>query len=233
MRLAVLSDIHSNLQGLQKSLEIVSQKNVDAVVCLGDLIGYGANPNECIELVRKTTEHILLGNHDEAAIELSKTEYFNPLARTAAEWTSKELTKEHVEFIQRLPFTLELDGSLFVHSSPYEPAEWHYILSPADAQFNFYYFTQPVCFLGHSHVPAIYCDDGRSREFLPGKKFIINVGSVGQPRDNDWRLSLGIFDTEAGTYENIRSEYDVEEAAERIRNAGLPRPLADRLLVGR
>ena len=233
MRLAIISDIHSNLIALEKALEIISGRQVDAVVCLGDMIGYGANPNECIELVRKTTPHILLGNHDEAAIQLSKTEYFNPLARTAAQWTSRELTKEHAGFIEQLPFTLEIGGLFFVHSSPFEPAEWHYVLSPADAQFNFFYFTQPACFLGHSHVPALYCEDGQTEEFVPGKKFIINVGSVGQPRDNDWRLSLGIFDTEAGSYENIRSEYDVEEAAGRIRNAGLPKPLADRLMVGR
>lgn len=233
MRLAIISDIHSNLLALQKSLELISERNVDAVVCLGDLIGYGANPNECIGLVRNTTPHILLGNHDEAAIELSKTEFFNPLARVAAEWTSKELTEENADFIRRLPYTLELDGLLFVHSSPFEPAEWHYILSAADAQFNFYYFDQQACFLGHSHVPAFYCDDGSTREFVPGKKFLINVGSIGQPRDNDWRLSMSFFDTETGSYENIRAEYDVKEAAGRIRKAGLPGPLADRLMVGR
>jgi putative phosphoesterase len=233
MRLAIISDIHSNLPALEKSLELIAEQHVDAVVCLGDLIGYGASPNECIELVRKTTPHILLGNHDEAAVDLSNTEYFNPLARIAAEWTHKQLTKEHADFIRHLPFTLELDGLQFVHSSPFEPTEWHYVLSAADAQFNFYYFTQPVCFLGHSHVPAIYCEDGHTRQFVSGKKFLINVGSVGQPRDNDWRLSLGIFDTEAGCYENLRSEYDVEAAAGKIKKAGLPGALADRLLVGR
>jgi predicted phosphodiesterase len=233
MRLAIISDIHSNLAALEKSLAIIAEQHVDAIVCLGDLIGYGANPNECIELVRHATPHILLGNHDEAAVELSRTEYFNPLARAAAEWTHKELTNEHSEFIRQLPYTLELDGLFFVHSSPFEPDEWHYILSPADAQFNFYYFNQPACFLGHSHVPAIYCEDGTTREFVQGKKFLINVGSVGQPRDGDWRLSIGIIDTQAGSYENIRSEYDVERAAKRIRKVGLPRPLADRLLAGR
>jgi len=233
MRLAIISDIHSNLVALEKALKLISDRNVDAIVCLGDMIGYGANPNECVELLRKTTPHILLGNHDEAAVELSKTEYFNPLARTAAEWTSRELTNDHAEFIRRLPHTLELDGLLFVHSSPFEPHEWHYVISAADAEINFDYFTQPACFLGHSHVPVIYCEDGSTREFVPGKKFIINVGSVGQPRDYDWRLSMGVFDTESWRYENIRSEYDVEEAAGRIRNAGLPKPLADRLLVGR
>jgi predicted phosphodiesterase len=233
LRLAIISDIHSNLGALEKALEIISARNVDAVVCLGDLIGYGANPNECIGLVRKTTPHILLGNHDEAAVDLSKTEYFNPLARVAAEWTNKQLTPEHAEFVSHLPYTLELGGALFVHSSPFEPDEWHYVLTPADAQFNFYYFEEQACFLGHSHVPAIYCEDGRTEEYSAGKKFIVNVGSVGQPRDNDPRLSMGILDTGTATYENVRAEYDVEDSADRIRKAGLPKALADRLLVGR
>ena len=233
MRLAIISDIHSNLEALEKSLEVVAEQKVDKVVCLGDIIGYGANPNECIELVREATPHVLLGNHDEAALDLSKTEYFNPFAGVAAEWTNKELTKANAEYVQGLPYTLELDGLLFVHSSPFEPDAWHYVLSVADAQFNFDYFTQATCFIGHSHVPHVFCDDGYTREFAAGKKFIINVGSVGQPRDNDWRLSLGIVDTGRWSYENIRSDYDVEKAAEKIRKAGLPKALADRLLMGR
>ncbi len=233
MRIAIISDIHSNLEGLEKSLGLIQKQNIDEIICLGDIIGYGANPNECIDLVRKTTNHVLLGNHDEAAIDLSRTEFFNPFARIAAEWTNSELTDMNIDYIHSLPHTLERNGLIFVHSSPYEPEEWHYILSPVDAQFNFSYFSAPICFVGHSHVPGIFCDDIWTQEVTPGKKFIVNVGSIGQPRDNDWRLSFGIFDTEQFSYENIRSEYDVHSAAEKIRKNGLPKALADRILVGR
>jgi predicted phosphodiesterase len=233
MRIAIISDIHSNIEALETSLRAIEKQRVDEVVCLGDIIGYGANPNECIELVRKTTSHVLLGNHDEAAIDISRTEYFNPFARIAAEWTNKELSDDNAAYIGELKFMLERNGLMFVHSSPYEPEEWHYILSPVDAQFNFAYFNAPICFVGHSHVPGIFCEDIWTQEVVPGKKFIVNVGSIGQPRDNDWRSSLGIFDTEKWSYENIRLEYDVNTAAEKIRKAGLPKALADRLLVGR
>lgn len=233
MRIAIISDIHGNLEGLEKTIELITANNVDQIVCLGDIVGYGASPNECLTLVRKLTPNVLLGNHDEAVIDIAKTEYFNPFARIAAEWTNQELTEEHQSYLQTLPYTLELENLLFVHSSPYEPAEWHYIITATDAQMNFSYFNQPVCFVGHSHVPGLFCDDVWTNVLTEGKKFIINVGSVGQPRDSDWRLSFGIVDTAEWTYENIRGEYDVKKSADKIRKAGLPKALADRLLVGR
>ena len=233
MRIAIISDIHSNLEALDAALALIRTKNVDEIVCLGDIIGYGANPNECIARVREAAGRILLGNHDEAAVDLEKTEYFNPFARIAAEWTNAQLTAENQEFVKGLPFSAILDGIQFVHSSPYEPDQWHYIISPADAQFNFAYVPGKICFVGHSHVAGIFCEDIWTREVTPGKKFIVNVGSIGQPRDNDWRLSFGIFDTDDWAYENVRAEYDVNAAAEKIRKAGLPRPLSDRILVGR
>ncbi len=233
MRIAIISDIHSNLEALEQSLAIIKTRKIDEIFCLGDIIGYGANPNECIALIRESTSHILLGNHDEAAVDLGKTEYFNPFARRAAEWTHAQLSVESQEFVRKLPFSVTLDGIHLVHSSPYEPEEWHYIISPADAQFNFAFFSEPICFVGHSHVAGVFCEDIWTREVVPGKKFIVNVGSIGQPRDNDWRLSFGIFDTSNWRYENIRAEYDVQLAADKIRKAGLPRPLAERILVGR
>lgn len=233
MRIAIISDIHANIEALEKAFEIIETKSIDEIVCLGDIIGYGANPNECLAFVREKTSYILLGNHDEAAIDLSATEYFNPYARIAAEWTSRELTEEHQEFIKKLPYTLELNGSFFVHASPFQPQEWHYIISAADAFNNFPYFHSEVCFVGHSHVPGIFCEDIWTQELVRGKKFIINVGSVGQPRDGDPRLSFGILDTDTWKYENVRSPYPVQKAVEKIRKAGLPKVLADRLLEGK
>jgi predicted phosphodiesterase len=233
MRIAVISDIHANLEALQKSLAVIKEHAVDEIVCLGDIVGYGANPNECLTLIRQTTPHVLLGNHDEAAVDISKTEYFNPFARVAAEWTHHELTEENTLFLQSLPYSIARHGLLFVHSSPFEPQEWHYVLSAGDAQMNFSYFSEAVCFVGHSHVPGLFCEDIWTTEFVGGKRYLMNVGSVGQPRDNDWRLSLGIIDTQAWEYKNIRSEYEVKSASEKIRKAGLPKALAERLLVGR
>jgi predicted phosphodiesterase len=233
MRIAILSDIHGNLEALTRALSIISESRIDNIVCLGDVVGYGANPNECLELIRSHTDHILLGNHDEASVDLAMTEYFNPFARTAAEWTNAELTKENLDFISHLRHRTTLEGMLFVHSSPFEPAEWHYIISAADAHENFPFFTEPICFVGHSHVPGVFCEDIWTKEVERGKKFLVNVGSIGQPRDRDPRLSFGIMDTDEWRYTNVRSPYDVTTASEKIRNAGLPRQLAERLLEGK
>jgi predicted phosphodiesterase len=233
MRLAVISDIHSNLEALQKALEIISNKSVDEIICLGDTVGYGANPNECLDLVRSSTPYILMGNHDEAAVDPSIAHSFNRHARAAAEWTARELTDSNKSFIKSLPCEITRHDIYFVHASPYEPSEWHYIITPADADKNFSKFSSRVCFIGHSHEPFVYCEDGMTDMVLPGKRYIINVGSVGQPRDNDPRLSFGIYDTGSDSYENIRAEYDVKTASDKIRQAGLPTLLAERILVGR
>lgn len=233
MRIAIISDIHSNLEALQKALEIISKKNIDEVVCLGDTVGYGANPNECMNLVRKTTPFILLGNHDEASIDPSVAHSFNNHARAAAQWTSQVLTDSNREFIRSLPFDMKRHELYFVHASPFEPHEWHYILTQSTANKSFPSFSERICFIGHSHEPAIHGEDIWTKEVLPGKRYIINVGSVGQPRDRDPRLSFGIYDTVSGVYENLRADYDVKTASEKIRAAGLPRILAERILVGR
>ncbi|HUN67129.1 MAG TPA: metallophosphoesterase family protein [Bacteroidota bacterium] len=233
MRFAIISDIHANQEALEAVAASIRVQAPDAVVCLGDIVGYGARPNDCIDVVRTLTPHVLLGNHDEAAIDLGRAEYFNPYARIAAEWTHDELTEEHKTFIQALPYSLALGGILFVHSSPRDPAEWNYIITDADAQENFPAFTEPVCFVGHSHLPGIFSADLSEGPVRRGMQFIINVGSVGQPRDNDPRSSYGIFDTNHWEYRNIRVEYNIDAAAAKIRKAGLPKPLADRLFAGR
>jgi len=236
MRIAIIADIHGNLEALQEALKIIETRQVDRVVCLGDIVGYGASPNECTARVREVTQYVLLGNHDQASVDLAGAENFNPYAYASARWTTNHVSAEQKEFIRQLPFTLELEGLFFVHASPYEPEQWHYILSSADARDNFDHFAQDICFVGHSHVPGIFRPHGSakpSESIRKGEKYIINVGSVGQPRDGDWRLSFGIFDTEAWQYENIRAEYDVEIASEKILKAGLPRMLGERILVGR
>lgn len=233
MRIAIISDIHSNLEALNRAMTEIEREKVDEIVCLGDIVGYGANPNECVDIIKKTTEFVLLGNHDEAAIDLSKTEFFNPFARIAAEWTSQTLTEENRDYIAGLGLTLERNGLFFVHASPVDPGEWNYILTPMDAAENFPAMPTDVGFVGHSHVPEVFCEDLWTREIVKGEKFIVNVGSIGQPRDGNPALSFGIFDTELWSYRNLRLDYDIEMAAFKIRKAGLPKNLSERLFVGK
>ncbi len=232
MRVAIISDIHSNLEALEKAIEIIEKKNIDEIICLGDLVGYGASPNECVELTRRRARHVLLGNHDQAAFDLSQTEHFNRHARTAAFWTNQTLTQGNLEYLQALPFQCTLDELMFVHASPKEPEQWHYIFSAFEAKSNFEFFQTGVCFIGHTHIPGIFPEDMKTQKIQRGSRYIINVGSVGQPRDGNWKLSFGIFDTNTWTYEMVRSEYNVQSAADRILASELPRFLAERLLSG-
>jgi diadenosine tetraphosphatase ApaH/serine/threonine PP2A family protein phosphatase len=234
MRVAIISDIHSNLEALQKALEIIDERKAEEIICLGDLVGYGANPNECVELTRKRASRILLGNHDQAAFDLSQTEHFNRHARTAAYWTNQTLTEENLEFLKSLPFQHAIDDLTFVHASPRDPEQWEYVFSAHEAKTNFESFQTRICFVGHTHIPGIFPEDLKTQKsgVTRENRYIINVGSVGQPRDGNWKLSFGIFDTSAWTYDLIRSEYDVQSASEKIVAADLPRFLADRLLVG-
>ncbi len=233
MRIAIISDIHSNLEALNRALTEIEREKVDDIVCLGDIVGYGANPNECVDIVRNLTTSVLLGNHDEAAIDLTKTEFFNPFARIAAEWTGQTLTEENRGYLGGLGLTLEKHGLFFVHASPVDPGEWNYILTPSDAAENFDAMPVDVGFVGHSHVPEVFCEDLWTKEIVKGERFIVNVGSIGQPRDGNPALSFGIFDTDLWSYRNVRLDYDVELAAFKIRKAGLPKNLAERLFVGK
>jgi putative phosphoesterase len=233
MRIAIISDIHSNLEALEKTLELIAVNNIDKIVCLGDVVGYGASPNECLSLLQSAKSYFVLGNHDKAVADLSDIECFNAYAREAIFLTQKVLKREFIDFIKEFPLSLTIENVLFVHSSPHEPDRWHYVINETDARENFSSFSSRVCFVGHSHVPEIFCEDASVKALIPEKKFIINVGSVGQPRDGDWRLSFGIIDTSSWSYEGIRSEYEIGKAAEKIRKIGLPGFLADRILVGK
>jgi len=232
VRLAILSDIHGNLEALTRALEYIESSAIERVVCLGDIVGYGANPSECIDLLRSKTEFIVMGNHDEAAFDASRKEYFSSLASRAIDWTAKKLAVEEKEFLRGLPYSLVLNDLLFVHSAPRDPRQWDYIFSDFEARLYDKYFDQRLVFIGHSHVPGVFSMAPGDDEYNPEGRFIINVGSVGQPRDGNPKLSLGILDSVAGTYENIRLDYSVKLAAGKILEAGLPRKLAERLYVG-
>jgi diadenosine tetraphosphatase ApaH/serine/threonine PP2A family protein phosphatase len=233
VRLAIISDIHSNLQALTRVFELIDDQSVDQIVCLGDMVGYGGNPNECVQLIRERCGIILRGNHDAAAIDSSVADSFTKNARIAATWTRGQLEEENRAFLETLPLTANLDGALFVHASPYEPGSWYYVLSEEEVEAAFRSFSESICFIGHSHFPGIFSEDGPVRSVTKESRYLVNVGSVGQPRDGDPRLSYGIFDSDSWTYRNFRGEYDIEGASQKILTAGLPRALAERLFLGR
>lgn len=239
MKIAVISDIHANLEALEACFKKIDELKPDEIVCLGDLVDYCAQPNECVDFIRLRVKHVVLGNHDEAQFRYEIAEGFSDNAHTSSLYTRTIIKKEHIGYFKTLPRTLALENLFFVHSSPSEPAYYSYILTPRMADINFSYFRERICFIGHSHLPVIFEQNTLDvREVEPGfldprKRYIINVGSVGQPRDWDPKLSFGLLDTKSNVYENVRVEYDVDSAAQKIKKEGLPLALANRLYTGR
>jgi len=240
---AVISDIHGNLEALEAVLGDVP--GVEEIYCLGDVIGYGANPNECCDLVREREMPLISGNHDLAVTDLSTDlAWFNPVAAAAVEWTREQLTEENASLLLACPRTMQKKGTLFVHGSIRDPDE--YILNGAVAQENLAVLKQEypnvrVCFFGHTHVKAVApspdstSPGSRTLELTTGGPYLVNPGSVGQPRDGDtfasYVLAEDAPDGASVAYRFV--EYDVEKAQTKIRAAGLPGVLADRLAHGR
>jgi len=242
MRYLIFSDLHSNLESLKSFSQIIKTIDHDKKVFLGDLVGYGADPNACVDWVREKADIILGGNHDYAVLGKTELTYFNPYAYQACLWTRQELTGENKDFLGGLPCEIVEAGIHWVHSSPYEPERWHYVVSRADGKINFDHFSAQVCFLGHSHRPVIIeqaqdgtisdCVSPTTWELKPDCRTIINVGSLGQPRDGNPKPSFVIYDSNAGTIEFHRYEYDFATTQRKILDNGLPSFLADRLSVG-
>lgn len=242
---AVISDIHGNLEALEAVLEDVPD-GVEEIYCLGDVIGYGASPNECCESVRSYEMPVISGNHDLAVTDLSTDlAWFNPVAAAAIEWTREQLTPDNAEFLRTRPRMLQSEETLFVHGSVRDPDE--YILNGAVARANLAVLTADypnvqVCFFGHTHVKTVVpSPDGPSSgshdtlDLTSGGPYLVNPGSVGQPRDGDTFASYVLVEN---TQDETRIvyrfvEYDVEKAQDKIRAAGLPGMLADRLALGR
>jgi len=233
LRIAIISDIHGNLEALETALDHIHRQRVDRIYCLGDIVGYGANPSECLELVKHEANGIVLGNHDEAAFKLGAEDEFSHFAANAIHWTRSQLSMGQLAFLKSLPYQISFQDILFVHSAPSEPRTWKYIFGAMDAFTHRSSFMERLCFVGHSHLPGIYSLTSPDAAYNTTDRFIINVGSVGQPRDGDPRLSFGMLDTFSGMYENVRLEYPVLTAATKIREAKLPSYLAERLLHGK
>ncbi|HIE05517.1 MAG TPA: metallophosphoesterase [bacterium (Candidatus Stahlbacteria)] len=235
MRIGIISDIHSNLEALNKVLAEIAKEGVEEVWCLGDVVGYGADPNECVDLVRDRCRVCIGGNHDWASIGKTDITYFNPVAKAAVLWTKDELTEANIRFLEQLDLEWKDDRFLLVHATPSAPDKWHYLFDRAEYQKEFDHFKETVCFIGHSHIPG-FVDDRLKLHYPPldldpKSRYIINVGSVGQPRDGDPRASFAIVDN--NRIELRRVGYDVDKTREKILKAGLPVFLAERLMVGR
>jgi predicted phosphodiesterase len=232
MRLAIFSDIHSNLEALTAAERHLPSLNIDEIVCLGDIVGYGADPNPCIDYIRANVKITVRGNHDAAVIDPSLINFFTRRAAAAAQWTIGQLTPENFDYLASLPLVKEAYNCTFVHSSPFQPDEWEYLIHPLDVRRIFPFFSTPLCFIGHTHVPAIFGDGAAVTSIERGKKFVINPGSVGQPRDGDPRSCFGVLDTAEWIFNFVKLEYDVGTAATKIIRAGLPPMLAERLYFG-
>jgi diadenosine tetraphosphatase ApaH/serine/threonine PP2A family protein phosphatase len=242
MRLAFISDVHSNLEALESALARIDEVGCDAIVCLGDTIGYGPNPNECLDLVRERASLCLAGNHDHAAIGFLDTSYFNEYAKQAILWTASVLKPDHVEYLKSLEIATDKWDQLFCHSTPFQPEMWNYIFTTEEARLNFAFFSQFVCFIGHSHQPFIVglTTEGDievipepEAELDPAWRYIINVGSVGQPRDGNPDSCIAFYDTEKKSIRLERVAYPIEKVQEKMVHAGLHPFLVERLAYGR
>lgn len=241
MRWGIFSDIHSNLEAFQAVLEAFAGERIDRYLFVGDIVGYGASPRECIEELRRLDPVSIAGNHDWAAVELLDTIYFNPHARAAVLWTSQNITNKDKEFLRSLELVSQQERLTLVHGSLCNPEQFRYIFDIPSAEETFALMQTKICFIGHSHVPVIFIKEGRSSTFTFQTEirlknqwyYIVNTGSVGQPRDGNPKACYVIYDTESEVVRIKRISYDIRRAQDKIIEAGLPRILAERLSLGR
>ena len=244
MHYAILADIHSNLAALQAVLkDMANHGKIEEIWCLGDIVGYGPDPRECIELLRQYDHICVAGNHDWGAIGKIGIDDFNPEAAIACRWTGQQLEPEDMDYLSNLRLTLSVGDFTLAHGSPREPI-WEYLVSIPAARVSFKYFQTKFCLVGHSHVPLVFeslAPDGDClvHEFpvdtplaLDGNRLIINPGGVGQPRDSDPRASYAIYDSDRRAIWHHRVTYDVGSVQQRMKEYGLPYRLAARLSRG-
>lgn len=241
MRYAIVSDVHGNLESLERAFALLEPD--DKLLCLGDTCGYGPNPNECLKSIRERAEACVLGNHDIAAVENFGVEYFNDAARTAIEWTQGVINDENRAWLNTLSYELRFPEYLMVHGAPVDYFE--YILDKRAAAKAFEATDAPMIFIGHTHVAEYYVREpdgsistrhmqhGGELMLEDGKRYIIDVGSVGQPRDLNPKASMAFYDPERRRVEWVRYDYPIDEVQRKIRAAGLPEYLAARLESGR
>ncbi len=240
MRYGILSDVHGNLEALESALRALETERIDAWLSTGDIVGYGADPVRCVEIIRSLEPRIVAGNHDWAVAGRLSLDFFNSYARDAILWTREFLDDDAVRWLGSLEL-ISIEGEVtLVHSTLSAPQDFDYLLTAYDAFLSLQRLTTRVCFVGHSHVPVTFSDTGGVSfsfadhvDLESAQRFIVNAGSIGQPRDENPHASFGIYDSEARSVEIRRVEYDVAGASRKILRAGLPSVLAERLWLGK
>jgi predicted phosphodiesterase len=239
LKIGIVSDIHGNIHALKAVEEALNREGVEEVWSLGDTIGYGAFPSECVSWVRENCSKAVLGNHELAALGFVEPEELNDVAAKAVRWSRERLSREDIAYLRSLPLHDTAYGCRLVHDTPAAPGSMEYILDKGSAYRALLSLKEKVCLFGHTHIPVAYRLLGSAVDKLSlpivlirGGRYLINPGSVGQPRDRDPRASFGVLDLEENAFYLHRIEYNVKEAARAILNAGLPEFLAARLLLG-
>lgn len=236
----IFGDVHGNLEALNAVFESMQQEGITHYACVGDIVGYGANPIECVERVRGLRCSAVLGNHDAGVVGRTDVRFFNSAARAAIEWSMEVVQGTSAAFLSSLPYVARADSFTLVHATLGNPEHWTYIFSPFEAESFFRYQEDPVCFVGHTHTPCCFSTDrlhsfsrGPKVVLKPEIKYIVNVGSVGQPRDGNPLASYVIYDVADGSIRFMRVPYDISTAQKKIIEAGLPHILAIRLERGK
>lgn len=245
MRIAVIADVHSNLEALEVVIADIERMSPDTVISLGDVVGYGADPEHCCELVSKAATVNITGNHDAAVTGLMDTEYFNDDAKAAIEWTKTRLPASALSWLGNTKYSYEDDDLMFSHGSPVAPDSFDYVVTLGAIKeiFNTFGHRYRIFFVGHSHRRFVVSKDPDSGqtvvedvpdtlEIKKNRQYLVSVGSIGQPRDNDRTTSYGILDTDKWIYSVKRLSYDIMKASDKIMKAGLPKWLAYRLMIG-
>jgi predicted phosphodiesterase len=232
MLIALISDIHGNLPALEAVFKQIDAAKPDLILSLGDVVGYGPKPAECIDFLRSRSIQNLLGNHDAGVVGKQDLSLFREPNHSLLKWTTAQLNSEQMEYLNTSPYTLvnaELDF-FAVHASPFEPEKWRYIQSAIDGRKILEQIPHRLCFVGHTHVPAIIPDRLGVFSVKPGVRYIINPGSVGQPRDSDKRASFGLLNLDEFSYQNIRLDYNKTYVFQQFEEIGIPRDTAKRLM---
>jgi predicted phosphodiesterase len=240
MKFAIIADIHANLEAFRVVLDDCKKQKVTHYACLGDVVGYNANPKECLDIVRAMAMPVVKGNHDEYCSTEEHLDGFNPAAAEAVNWTRKQLSNDDRQWLRDLKYMRMVTSFTIVHATLDGPQRWGYVFDKLAAAASFTYQNTAVCFFGHTHVPVAFMRDnvvrgGTYSKFKvdAGKKYFVNVGAVGQPRDNNPKSAYVVYDIDEGTIEIRRLEYDIATAQKKILAAGLPERLAERLAYGR
>jgi predicted phosphodiesterase len=242
MRYGIISDIHGNLEALNACLEVLEDEGIDRLVCLGDIVGYGAQPDDCLNIIRERADYTVLGNHDAVIVGKLDAEYCHAAAQRALKYCAERISAENFQFLDSLEYKTAVGDICFCHGSPINAEDFEYVFSLDQAAALTAHFPElhDVTFVGHSHLttsylvtPAMSLQVKAPRfQLRDGVKYLFNVGSVGQPRDKDCRACFVIYDTDERTVNYMRVEYDIASAAQKIFDANLPSAFGQRLFHG-